>query len=374
MNGSVRFGALALALATLGVSTGSAQETGIGLEPNPRRGITQVGTRGANFLHIGVSARALALSEAYTAHAEGPSGIFYNPSSIAEIEGFSVAATYSDLYGGSGITHSFGAVVLPVGQGAVGFQFINLSSGEILATTELSPEGFDPIRGESVEWSAIAVGASYARRITDRLTVGFTTKFAQEGIDFAHANYFGFDVGTKFYTGLYGITLGAALTNIGPAGRFEGPAIEGEIDDDQRVFLNRLLGHDVRFRLDTHAMQLPTAFRFGVRTDLMGTAASLLGVPAPGHNLMLLTEVSDAFDTDLQTRLGAEYNFRETLFVRAGKRFFNEDRAPWDTMDGAALGLGVRIPFLGRRIALDYAYTELGELDNVQTFSIEFGF
>lgn len=368
------FGALALSVTVLHAPAARAQQTGIGLEPGGRQGITQVATRGANFLHIGTSARALALGEAYTAHAQGASGIFYNPASIAEIEQFSAAATYSDLYGGSGITHSFGALVLPVGQGAIGLQFISFLSGKILATTELSPEGFDPVRGETVEWAAVAVGASYARRVTDLLSVGFTVKFAQEGINFAHANYFALDLGTKFYTGLYGVTLGAALTNLGPTGRFEGAAIQGEILDNQRVFPDRLLGHDVRFRLDTDRMQLPTAFRFGVRTDVLGTPASLLGVPAPGHNLVVLTEVSDAFDTDLQPRFGAEYSYRDVVFVRLGKKFFNEERGPWGFLDGATAGLGVRIPLLGRRLAVDYAYTELGDLNNIQTFSIEFGF
>lgn len=371
----IGIGALVLALAALGYSPGWAQETGVGFEPNPREGITQVGTRGANFLRIGVSARSMALGESTTAYGEqSPSSVFYNPASIAEIEGLSVAGTYSNLYGESGLSHQFATVAMPVGQGAVAIQFIGFSSGEFMPTSELSPEGFDPKLGNSIEWSATSVGATYARRITDLLSVGATLKFAQEGIDFAQADYVGFDIGTRFFTGLYGITLGAAVTNLGPTGRFEGQFILAEVEDNDRVFRDKLLGRDVRVRLDTDDMQLPTAFRFGVQTELMGTATSIMGAPSPGHRVVLLGEVTDGFDTDIQPRVGAEYSYQSLLFLRMGKKFYNEDRAPWETADGFAFGGGLRFPFLGRNLELDYAYTEMGDLENVQTFSLEFGF
>ena len=58
------------------------QGTGTVLLPNPQNPTTRVGTRGANFLEIGVGARGLALAGAYTALAEGVTALYWNPAGI----------------------------------------------------------------------------------------------------------------------------------------------------------------------------------------------------------------------------------------------------------------------------------------------------
>ena len=363
----------------LGVGLAAAVPTGLGAQsrmgearqPAPGDDVYRVANRGAAFLELGVGARALALGGAYVALAEGPTSLYWNPAGIADIPGISGAVSYESLYENSGLTNSFLAVALPVGAGAAGLSVTYFSSGQIERTTERFPEGGDPTAGRYVEWAGLAVGASYARQITDRLSFGGTVKFAQEGMSFARANYFGGDFGVRFRTGLYGITIGAALTNLGSRGRMEGPAVDRVLTpgDDPRLPTQR----ELPIQLRPEAVLMPAAFRVGIRTEILGTPYSVLGRANPDHRLTLLGEVANAINAPTFPAVAFEYGFRDLFFVRGSKLFRGSADAENDFSSGLAAGFGVRVPGLGRTLAIDYAYRYV-ELGACQSISIEFGF
>ena len=56
----------------------------------------KVGTAGAQFLKIGVDARAVAMSEAYSAICNDASAIFWNPSGLAFIENTSAIVSHAE--------------------------------------------------------------------------------------------------------------------------------------------------------------------------------------------------------------------------------------------------------------------------------------
>lgn len=362
-----------LAAAVLMAAPGSlalAQGTGDPIFPEPRDPNTRVGTRGTNFLEIGVGARAMGMGGAYTALAQDVSALYWNPAGIAHITGASAHLSLADLYGGLGIKHVFAGGVLPLGSsGAIGISYIQLSSGDIERTTEANPEGNDPAFGRTFAWTSTAAELAYGRRMTDRLDVGAGFKFVTEGIDNANATHVGFDIGTQFRTGLYGTTIGAALVNLGTSARFRGPAVERFDLDDFRPGATA-----VEFRTNSNPM--PTAFRFGVRTDLLGSAEAVASQAGP-HRLVVAGEILDAIDTDVNYTIAGEYNFRGILFLRAGKRWVNEarDEEFRSGSYGLSWGGGISLPFGGgRRIGFDYAYTNMGELQNVQIYSFALGF
>jgi len=117
---------------------------------------------------------------------------------------------------------------------------------------------------------------------------------------------------------------------------------------------------------------MPTTFQFGVLSNLVGDAEALFGQSSM-HSVAAELDFMDAVDTDLQTALGVEYGFRQTYFLRTGKRFFNEQHAPWNFADGLSFGGGARIPVRGRHLTLDYAFVKMGELQHNQVLSFEFG-
>jgi len=359
----------AAALLVMSTSALAGQGTGTVLLPDPQNPTTRVGTRGANFLEIGVGARGLALAGAYTALAEGVTALYWNPAGIAELEGPAAAFSIADLYGDAGITHTFAGGVLPVGSnGAFGIALMQLSSGDIQRTTEAFPDGGDPAFGNTFSYTATAAGLYYGRRLTDRLGLGVGIKFATEGVDNAKASYIGLDIGTKFRTGLYGTHIAASLANLGTSGRFQGAAIERFSFDDFRPGATPI-------EFSNQSLQLPTLFRFSVRSDVLGPSDAVLAAN-PQHSLFTILEMTDAIDTDVQMTLAAQYSFREIVFLRAGKRFVNEKQTDFRSAGfGTSFGGGVRVPLGGgRRLSVDYAYTNMADLKNIQVFSLEFGF
>jgi hypothetical protein len=167
---------------------------------------------------------------------------------------------------------------------------------------------------------------------------------------------------------LYGTHIAASLANLGTSGRFQGAAIERFSFDDFRPGATPI-------EFSTQSLQLPTLFRFSVRSDVLGPSDAVLAAN-PQHSLFTILEMTDAIDTDVQMTLAAQYSFREIVFLRAGKRFVNEKQTDFRSAGfGTSFGGGVRVPLGGgRRLSVDYAYTNMADLKNIQVFSLEFGF
>jgi hypothetical protein len=363
------FAALIVAVLGGSVSPLSGQRQGDFLRPQPDQATTRVANRGANFLEIGVGARMDALAGAMTGLVSGVTAMYWNPAGIAGTEEVGLGVTYQDLFGDLGINHGFAGVVFPFASGGLGISYIRLTSGDIPRTTESGPAADDVQFGSNFSWTSNALGFSYGRRLTDRLQVGLGAKYAWEGIDGAQATWWGLDFGTQFNTGLYGLTLGASLLNIGSSARFEGSAITNRIEDPDAF------GIDVPVRFNTTSAQLPTSFKFSLVENFVGGADALL-VPGGNHSFKMGIDLNDGVDTDLQTSLGLEYNWREVVWLRAGKRWVNEGTDISNVRDfsfNLSFGAGLWIPLLDRHFKFDYAYTDWGELNQVHVFSFEYG-
>jgi hypothetical protein len=362
------------ALVGLGLASpeAGAQVTGPGigtpLVPAGNQTNSRVGTRGANFLEIGLGARAMGMAGAYAALAEGLSAMYFNLAGTAEVSGVAGGLSYARLYGEEGLDYIWGGALLPAAGGAVGIQIGQMSSGDIPLTTFNFPDGGDPFLGNTFDYSGTMAEISYGRRLTDRLNIGVGFKYATEGITNARANYFGIDVGIRFRTGLYGTTLGASLANVGSSGRFQGSLIEANT-------FNTFTPGLVRVNYRTEPVEMPTIFRFSLMADLVGGAEALLSQEVGLGTLRAVGEFSNAIDTDLQGALGLEYAWRNVLYLRAGKRWLNEANSDFQPFErGLAFGGGVRLPLAGRSIGFDYAWNGSGELPNTSHFTFEFGF
>lgn len=367
---------LAITLAL--VATAGTLEAQDQLTNDPNLPTTRVGTRGAAFLNLPVGARAQSLAGAYTALADDISALYWNSAGIGRIDGFAVGATSARLFDDLDINHLFVGAVLPVGLTRLGVSVNMLSSGDIPWQSEPWPNAGsggeqDPLRTE-FEWQAMSVGLHLARPITDRLIFGGAAKYIEEGITGAQASYFAVDLGTTFRTGLYGITLGAALQNLGGSGNFEGQLLSARVNTSDA---ESQVGPFIRFietQAATNDLEIPTTFRFSIMADLIGDATAMIA-PNPDNALRVVWDLNDAIDTDLQTALGLEYGFRDLAFVRAGKRWYNEAQISRSFSHGAAFGAGLNVP-LGdvTRLRLDYAYTDMGDLQNIQVFTLDFMF
>jgi hypothetical protein len=356
-----------VALVAGATAPAAAQTTGTVITPAADEPASRVGTRGANFLLIGVGARGQAMANAYTGLATGATAMYWNPAGLGATSGIDVAFTRTALYEGLDITHTFAGIVLPVLGGGLGLSFIQFDSGDIPRTTEDRPDGGDPLVGLAFSWQSTSMGLHYGRRLTDRLAVGVGAKLITEGMNDAQTKWWALDVGTQFNTGLYGLQIGAALTNIGPSASPGGTLLERRIND------TNVFPFAVPMQFRTTAANLPTAFHFSLISQLLGTSEALLST-TPGQSLRAVLEFADGVDTDLQTALAAEYSYRNTVFLRAGKRWFGETNTDFRTgSHGLSVGGGLRLPVLGRHLTFDYAHTSFTDLGAVQVFSFELG-
>lgn len=360
-------GAVSAATVLLGASAG-AQGPG-GILPTPQDTPNRQGTRGANFLHIGIGARGGAMAGAIGSSVSGPSAWFWNPAGAATSEAISFAAGRQDLYGDLGVGQTYGAVSLPLLGGVLGVHVNTLNSGDIKRTTELNPFG-ERLGGNAFQWTSTVIGLGYSKRLTDRLSAGGQIKYISEGITDASTSWMAFDIGTQFNTGLYGLVLGGAIQNVGGSASASGALIQRIVttaDGSQ-------LAESRRVEYFTRATEIPVEFRLSIGSDLLGGANSLFGGAAGKNTLLGEISVSDATDYSTQYALGLEYGFRNLLFLRGGKRWYNDDRTRGTTNQaGLAGGFGLRLPVLGRNVKFDYSYEAAGALQNIQIFSFEVG-
>jgi len=359
---------LTLAAAAALVAAAGAEASAQTLNQPSDQAPTRQGTRGATFLTIPLGARANGMGGAVTATQDGPEAWYWNPAGATTSERFAVTASRQELYKSLDISMNHFAASLPLLGGVVGANVTSLSSGDIPRTDENNPtEGNGSIKGNTFSWSSTSIGLGYARRLTDRLEVGAVSKFVSEGITDASTSWVAFDAGTRFRTGIYGLTIGAALANIGPSGKASGPAIA------RNQARGDLFPELTRLNLQTRSTELPTLFRFSVASDLLGRSESLLGHGAGRNSVRAEASFQNSTDSPIQFAGGVEYSYGNFVFLRAGQRVFNDQRARGASNYGLSFGGGLQVPLQGRELRFDYAYTSLGDLQNVQVFTFGFG-
>lgn len=340
-----------------------------GILPTPQDTPNRQGTRGANFLHIGIGARGGAMAGAVGATVSGPLSWYWNPAGAAVTESFHAVAGRQQLYGDLGVGQTYAALSLPLLGGVVGVNLNTLNSGDIKRTSELNPFG-ERLGGNVFQWSSSVIGVGYAKRLTDRLSVGVQGKYISEGIPDAGTSWVAADIGTQFNTGLFGLIVGGAIQNIGGTSRASGALISRLVSTADRS----TFAENRRVDLFTRQTEIPIEFRLSVGSDLLGSANSLFGGAGGKHALQGELSVTDATDYSTQAAVGLEYAFRNLLFVRGGKRMYNDDRDRGGYSGvGVTGGFGLRIPVLGRPVKFDYSFEGAGALQNIQIFSFEVG-
>ncbi len=285
----------------------------------------KVGTTGAQFLELGVSARAMAMAEAFTAVSDDITSVYYNPAGLTYMYGREAALTYISMP--ADVNFGFLAFGLPLEAigGVLGFGMYGLHSGDMDVTD------YSKIpTGQMFHWQDMAVSVSYGRYLTDRFSIGLSVKYIREETYDYSANGWAADVGTVYNTGFRGFKIGMAITNFGP---------------DMTFIRNEF--------------PLPINFKFG------GSINVIEGVD---HVLTVAAEGSHPSDNLEKYNSGLEYTWRDLVTLRAGGRF-NYD------VDGFTAGGGVRLPFgEDRDMRVDYAFQDFGVLTEVHRFTMSIAF
>ena len=317
--------------------------------------ITKTGTSAAQFLKIGVDARATAMGGAFVAMEGDLSAMFWNPAGLGHFTGLGVMFVHSNWLADINFNHI--ALATDLGNvGIIGLSITNLAVPDDIVRTVEQPNG----TGELFNSSDLAANLTFARRLTDKFSIGGSVKYIQQRIWHESASAFAADIGALFTTPFNGIRIGASITNFGGNMRLNGRDLRFSKDPDD---FNEGNVQFVNAMYETDEFPLPLNFRVGIAGELYQ------------NKNMRVTFGLDAIhpkDNTESVNAGAEFAFSELFFLRAGyATLFRQD-----TEEGLTFGGGIHYRVWGSStiLKIDYAYADFGLLDYVQRFSIGINF
>jgi len=311
---------------------------------------SKVGTVGAQFLKIGVGAKYVAMGEASVACVNDAYAIYWNPANLTQLTGNNLHFTNVDWI--DDVQLNYVAFGKPWGNSSAwGVGITVLTMGEMEVTTVAEPEG----TGEKFSASDYSISVGYARKLTDRFSLGGSFKYIWERISEESATGFAFDFGTLFFTGLRDLRIGMNISNLGPEMKLDGP----ELDVFYTPYPENTNYDQVKSKLAVEPYDLPLTFRVGLAYDLY---------PSADSRLTLSSEAKHPNDNVQQVSFGGEWVWKEMVALRSGYKLNYEE-------EGLTLGGGMKLK-TGERttLELNYAWADFNRLQSVHRFSLGFDF
>ena len=314
--------------------------------------VTKAGKAGFKFMDVEVGARAAGMGEAFTLIGDDANAIFFNPAGIAQMQDKQIDLTLCKVTWIAGTSVDALGLIANLGAwGTFGVSILNTNYGDDIIGTVVAEDTASGFRETGpLELGSYAVGISYARRLTEKFTIGGNARYAYEHLGesmFANnpsrdstwlekneASTIVCDIGTIFYPGFESFRLGMSIVNFSPALRYE-------------------------YTVDrTNSFELPLTFRMGVAMDIL----DFLG-EHPDYSLLVDFEFVHPRDYSRRYHLGGELSIMKMLKLRAGYKFGYSE-------EGIAFGAGINTG----NVKLDYAYSEFGIFDFVNRVSLGIAF
>lgn len=303
----------------------------------------KVGTSGAHFLSISPDARFSAMGNASIGFKNNSaSAVFYNPATLVFTENMNGMISNVDWL--ADIHYYAGAFAYKLNRrSAVAFHYRALDSGDMEERTVNQPEG----TGRQFSWKDMAVGGSYATFLTDRFAFGANIYYVRESVDLDDyvSSTWAVDLGTFYQTGFRSLKLGMSIRNFG-----------SELDFDENFDDYDGIGGFETDPEPFRSYHMPLIFQVGVTYEFLtddDTQALIIGLDGVHPN-----------DTDERLNIGAEYNYENMLYARAGL-YTDHDSAR------GFFGFGLNLlKFSQQEITFDYARADYGIIGFVNQFSI----
>jgi hypothetical protein len=312
---------------------------------------SKAGTAAGQFLKIPVGAKAVSMAGTFTSVSDDISTLYWNPAGAIALDQFEIGVSHNSWI--AGISHNFIGVVLPMkDNGTIGFSVNQLGSGDIEMTTIESPSG----TGTFYSTADLALSLSYAKAIMEQVSVGVSAKYINQRIANTSAQTVAFDLGILLRTGFYGMKMGLAFQNFGPALKMNGSDLIKTVDLDPNSEINPV----VEANLVTQSYSLPASYRVSLSMPLIGQGGLLVSEMS---SLLFAVDGVHLIDNPEHFSIGTEYGFAKTLFLRGGY-VFNTDE------EGLTLGAGVNLNAGSTSFTFDYAYAAFGIFSAVHVVSI----
>jgi long-subunit fatty acid transport protein len=299
----------------------------------PVLGAQRAGTATAQFLKIGVGARATAMGDAFVAIANDASALYWNPAGITQFQTNEVVVAHTSWF--VDIQHQFiGAVYHLSPDDAVGVSVTSLHMDDMQVTTEFAPLG----TGTYFSFGDLAVGVTYSRKLTPQFSFGSTIRYVEETMDVLKMRGVVIDLGTYYWTGLGTSRFSAVVTNFGNQ-----MSPSGSVAFSGGQTVNKFQEYPP-----------PTNFKFGFAVDPINDETNVLTTAI---------QLNHPNDNSENISLGAEYGWMKTLFLRGGYKLNVEDQS-------FTIGGGLATAISGISLNVDYGYAAYTNLGGVHRISM----
>lgn len=274
------------------------------------------GEAGFAFLKIGVGARAMGMGSAYVALSDDPTALHWNPAGLASGRGgIRLTAMHNEWL--DDFRQEYAAVSGPLGPGVIGASFTGFYTSELERRDETG------VLTGHFGFNDIAATLGYGVALAPGADAGLSVRYIREMIADENASSVAFDLGGRYAVGSSGLSLGAAVQNVGGEAKF-------------------------------------VAESFPLPLTIRGGAAYRRKIGALQGTGLLSTEFRKARGEEGRFHLGGEYSFHDWLALRAGAKF------GYDEQD-VSFGLGI----IRGAIEFDYALLPIGaNLGSSHLFSI----
>ena len=273
------------------------------------------GATAANFLKIGIGAKAGGMGGAFVGLADDPSAIYWNPAGLSQLD--CPQAMFVHNQWAQDIRYEYLGYALPIDpKNTVSVAVMFLHMGEIL--------GYDENDNPSSLFSAYdaAMLLGYSTKISSHLSLGWTAKGILEKLEDQKAQAAAFDMGLFYDSHI--LSFGLSLRNLGTKLKF--------IDKEH---------------------PLPADLKVGITFKALN------------NHLLLSTDIDFFTDTPPGFQHGVEYNFQNVLFVRSGIEHKTQNQGS-PSSASPAVGGGIRIS----NFQFDYTYSSVKPLGNLHHFSL----
>lgn len=315
--------------------------------PQERKKLAQTGFK---FLSVTTDARISGMGEAITSVKGNSTALLYNPAVMSSFDGL-CDVSFGNTNWIADINYIYGTLALSPFNGDYGVFGLSLVAVDygVFNGTIVAPidDGFIDVGG--YEPKAYSIGFGYAKSLSQKFSVGGQIKYVKQslgnnilGIDESgnpviskyEENAFAVDFGILYHTGFKSLDFAMSVRNF----------------STDRKYINE-------------NFELPLTFKMGISMNVF----DLTSIDKNSHSFLVSVDASHPRDYQEQIFLGGEYIFMNTLSLRCGYSFPNDEK-------DISLGAGLKQKFSDFFFAVDYAYTSFGIFDNVHRISVNFNF
>lgn len=319
-------------------------------------GGNRTGTGGSPQLLVPTGARDLAMGGATISTTSGIEALFWNPAGIAKSKtGASIMFSHMSYIADIGVDYGAASANFE-GIGTIALSIKSLSIGEMLVTTTQDPDG----TGQTYSPQFFIAGATFAKQLSDRISVGVTANLVSERIAEASAGGVAFNVGVMYENlgSVNGLSLGVAVKNVGPQMKYDGPGLyaQGTVPGQNRS-ANLL-------KIEAAPYELPSTIEFGLGYHYSFSDNNSLQLSGTFQN--------NNFSGD-EYKGGVEYGYNNNFFLRAGYTGSPSSQTD-DYLYGFTAGAGVSYDFEGTQVAFDYAFRTVKYFDGNHVICVKLGF